>query len=80
MIPVGSRWALMWKAPHRIELEVIELTADAVVVESVHRCGFDCYLQQMKTTLPIEGRLTFRYHDFPKLFVRIPDGSIPLPA
>ena len=45
MIPVGSRWALMWKAPHRIELEVIELTADVVVVESVHRCGFDWVLR-----------------------------------
>lgn len=74
MISVGSRWTLAWKLPHRIECEVLELGPDGVIVEAKHRCGFDCYLQQMRTTLPIEGRLRYHYDDFAKLFQRMSDG------
>ena len=76
---VGERYSLFWKAPHRIECEVIALEQDRVLVESVHRCPPTCGLLQMRATLPIEGRMAYRYDDFAKLFVRMSDG-IPLPA
>ena len=77
---VGEKFTLAWKLPHRVECELVELTRDYIFVEAVHRCPITCYLLQMRQTLPIEGRLPYRYHDFPKLFVRIPDRSIALPA
>lgn len=77
---VGERYSLAWKFPHRVECEVVELGPDRVTVESVHRCPPTCYVLQMRATLPIEGLMSFRYQDFSTLFVRIPDGSIPLPA
>ena len=76
---VGERFSLAWKHPHRIECEVVELGADRVVVEAVHRCPFTCELMAMRATLPIEGRMAYRYDDFDKLFVRLSDG-IALPA
>ena len=79
-VNVGERFSLAWKHPHRIECEVVELGPDRVIVEATHRCGFDCYLQQMRATLPIEGRMAFSYQDFDKLFVRINTSAIALPA
>jgi hypothetical protein len=79
-VNIGERYTLAWKNPHRVECEVLELGPDSVIVEAVHRCGFDCYLVQMRTTLPIEGRLSFRYHDFAQLFVRVNPDAIALPA
>ena len=78
-VNIGERYSLFWKAPHRVEVEIIALEQDRVLVEAVHRCPVTCYLLQMRQTLPIEGLLQFRYQDFDKLFVRMSDG-IPLPA
>jgi hypothetical protein len=75
---VGEKYTLAWKMPHRLECEIIELARDGVIVEAMHRCPISCYLMQMRRTLPIEGRMTYRYKDFAQLFVRIPEGSIPL--
>ena len=77
---VGERYALAWKAPHRIECEIVELGADTVTVEAVHRCPVTCYLLQMRATLPIEGRLRFRYADFASLFLKLNTDAVPLPA
>jgi hypothetical protein len=79
-VNIGERYTLAWKNPHRVECEVLELTPDSVIVEAVHRCSVTCYLVQMRQTLPIEGRLSFRYQDFAKLFVRVNPGAIALPA
>ena len=76
---IGERYALVWKHPHRLEATIIDLEPDGVVCEVDHRCGFACYLKQMPSTLPIQGTMRYRYGDFAKLFVLIPDGSIPLP-
>lgn len=75
---IGERFTLAWKHPHRIECEITALEQDRVVVNAVHRCPVTCELLQMRATLPIEGRMAFRYQDFDKLFQRMSDG-IPLP-
>jgi hypothetical protein len=77
---VGERYSLAWKHPHRIECEIIGLETDHVLVEAVHRCPPTCKLMQMRQTLPIEGRMSYRYDDFAKLFVRINTDAIALPA
>lgn len=77
---IGERYALAWKHPHRLEATIVALEPDYVVCEVDHRCGFHCYLKAMKTTLPLDGMQKYRYADFVQLFVRIPDGSIALPA
>ena len=77
---IGERFTLAWKHPHRIEAEIIALEQDRVLVDAEHRCPPTCMILQMRQTIPIEGLMSFRYQDFSALFVRIPDGSIPLPA
>ena len=76
---IGERYALAWKHPHRLEATVVELQADRIVADVVHRCLPTCEVLQMRQTLPIEGRLSYSYGDFAKLFQRMSDG-IPLPA
>lgn len=76
---VGERYSLAWKLPHRIECELIALEPDRVIVEAIHRCPPTCKILQMRETLPIEGRMAYRYDEFAKLFVKMSDG-IPLPA
>lgn len=76
---VGERYTLFWKAPHRIECEIISLEHDGVKVEAVHRCPITCYLVQMRQTLPLEGPLTFSYADFTKLFLPLNRDAIALP-
>jgi hypothetical protein len=77
---VGQRFTLAWKHPHRVECEIVALESDAVVVESVHRCPPTCYLQQKRTTLPLEGEKRFTYRDFAALFVPLNADAIALPA
>lgn len=80
MIAVGSRWALAWRHPHRIEATVIALEAEYVVADVVHRCPPTCELLQMRATLPIEGRLRYTYAAFDRLFERMAEGAIALPG
>lgn len=77
---VGEKYSLSWKMPHRLECEIVELAPDGVIVDAVHRCGFDCYLVQMRATLPIEGRMRYSYGDFAKLFLPLNPDAIALPA
>jgi hypothetical protein len=79
-IHVGDKYTLAWKLPHRVECEIIELQCDYVIVEAVHRCPITCYLVQMRQTLPIEGRMRYRYPDFAKLFLPLNADAIALPA
>lgn len=79
-VNVGERFSLAWKHPHRIEATIVELGPDRVLVESVHRCPPTCYVLQMRATLPIEGRMAFRYEDFDKLFQPMNTQAIALPA
>ena len=77
---VGERYSLAGKHPHRLEATITALERDYVICEVDHRCGFACYLKGMKNTLPMDGTQRYRYPDFAALFVRIPDGTIALPA
>jgi hypothetical protein len=77
---IGERYSLAWKHPHRLEATIVALESDHVVCEVDHRCGFACHLKAMKNTLPIEGRMIYRYDDFAKLFVQMNTDAIPLPA
>jgi hypothetical protein len=80
MISVGSRYSLAWKHPHRLEATVTALEPDHVLAQVDHRCGFACYLQQARGTLPIEGEMRYRYADFALLFVPMAEDAIALPA
>lgn len=77
---VGEQYALRWpKYPHLLDATVLELGRNGVVCEVVHRCTLGCYVKQMKA-LPIDGRMTYDYYEFGKMFVwRNPD-AIALPA
>lgn len=75
---IGERYTLAWKLPHRIECEIVALEPDHVIVEAVHRCPITCKILQMRETLPIEGRMPYRYDDFVKLFVRLNVDAIAL--
>ena len=77
---VGERYSLAWKFPHRIEVIITDLGADRILVEAVHRCPPTCKLLQMRTTLPIEGEMKYRYGDFHALFLPLNDAAIALPA
>lgn len=76
---VGEKYTLFWKAPHRIECEIIELKPDYVVVNADHRCGFSCQIKAMKNTLSIEGEMHYTYGDFEKLFLPLNVDAIALP-
>ena len=75
---IGERYSLKWKHPHRIEAVITQFEQDHVVVEVDHRCPFSCYLQAMRTTLPVHGIMRYRYPEFAQLFEKMSDG-IPLP-
>jgi hypothetical protein len=76
---VGDRYALAWRFPHLLDATVIELQKDGVLCDVVHRCPIECYLQQMRQTLPIDGRRLLRY---PELADWLPlnADAIALPA
>lgn len=77
-ITVGSRWALAWKHPHRIEATIVAFEQDVLIAEVDHRCPITCYLQQMRTTLPLHGMVRYTYREFAKMFVPMVEDAIAL--
>lgn len=77
---IGETYTLIWKAPHLLECVIVDLEPDYVIVEANHRCPVTCKILQMRATLPIEGRMRFRYQDFVQLFLPLNADAIALPA
>ncbi len=75
---VGETYELAWRWPHRLTATIVELTQDHIVADAVHRCPITCYLQQMRNTLPLDGTVRYDYRFFSDVFVRVPEGAIPL--
>lgn len=77
---IGEKYTLIWKAPHRLECEIVALENGYVLVDAVHRCPPTCKLLQMRATLPIEGLMRYTYGDFAQLFLPLNANAIALPA
>lgn len=77
---VGDRYSLAWKHPHRIEATIVALGERFVECDVEHRCGIECEIKQRKATLPIEGRMTYLYHEFADMFVPMAQDAIALPS
>jgi hypothetical protein len=75
-VNIGEKYTLIWKAPHRIECEIVALEKDYVCAVAVHRCPPTCVILQMRQTIPIEGEMRFRYQDFASLFLPLNADAI----
>ena len=74
MIPVGSKWSLRWRFPHRVEVVVVvALEADFIACDTDHRCGFGCDVGKM-----LGGEMRYRYDEFPVLFQPMAEDAIAL--
>ena len=80
MIGVNSHWAMRWKFPHLLDATILELHPKHVVVQIEHRCTLGCEIQQLRSTLPLHGRVRYDYADFVQLFEPRNDEAIPLPG
>ena len=77
---IGDRFSLRLALPHRVEATIVSADEHTVVAECVHRCDPPCYLLSMRETLPIEGRIRYRYDDFARLFMPMAENALALPS
>lgn len=79
MIAIGQRYALRWKYAHRIDVTIVDLSADYILADADHRCKPYCYLlREQPATLMLSGPRLFTYDYFELLYELIPEGAIAL--